>query len=287
MTATPPKPISVSDFVLVGIANAVPLAGYFLLDISFTAVALLYWLDAVTIIFVYAGLAMIATPERDVNARETISIAGPTGGRYFSEKPIRLSRRIPPIYLKNFRFIGPTTIFVLVIAIGAGGGVTVWGVGAGTVGGSTEGDVTDFAAQFSLFTDPAVFVIGSFIVATHLVTFYRYYGLAGRYRELTAYMTLDIQVTYVVAYGYLFTILVFWTIGTFLATGFVFPTIVSESFTWLLWEVLVACSFLLLKLLFERSRFYGERQPELDDDSFTASFSPTPPPGEVRVSSDE
>lgn len=93
-------------------------------------------------------------------------------------------------------------------------------------------------------------------------------------------MALEIQVKYAVCYAYLFFAVVTFAVTTFFVTGLTLPAVLSESDSRFVWEVLVAGSFLALKLAFELSRFRGEREPDLDDDSFTANFSPTPPPAE-------
>lgn len=266
-----------TGFILIGTANTLPVAGYFLLGWSFTIVALLFWLEAVTVLLFYAGLAMFATPESRIEERERIAPLGPIGGRYFSEKPRRLVSFIPPVYPKNLRFIIPTTGIGMLIATGAGGGVTVWGIGRRS---PLDGDVTDFLALFTAFERPLVFVIGLAIVVTHLVTLSRYYFGTERYQELTAHMALEVQTKYYALYLYFFLAMALYALATFFVIGLTLPAIVPDSTSLMIWEGVVAGTFLAVKLLFERSRFRGERQPNLNNDSFTANFSPTPPPSE-------
>ncbi|KDE59270.2 hypothetical protein EL22_23750 [Halostagnicola sp. A56] len=227
----------------------------------------------------YAGLAMLATPESRIGERERIAPLGPIGGRYFSEKPRRPVSFIPPIYPKNLRFVVPTTAIGMLIATGAGGGVTVWGVGRGSPLG---GDVTDFFALFTALAKPPVLVVGLAIVGAHLVPLSRYYFATGRYRDLTAHMALETQVKYYAVYLYFFLALTLYALVTFFVIGLAHPVIVSDSTSLVIWKGVVAGTFLALKLAFERSRIRGERRPSLDDDSFTANFSPTPPPAESR-----
>lgn len=158
--------------------------------------------------------------------------------------------------------------------------MTVWGIGRGS---TLDGDVTDFLALFTVFERPLVFVVGLSIIAAHLVTLFRYYFGTGRYREMTAYMALEIQAKYYALYMYFFLAMALYALATFFAIGLTLPAIVPDATSLMAWKVVVAGTFLALKLAFERSRFRGERRPDLDDDSFTANFSPTPPPSDTTT----
>ncbi|WP_049910306.1 DUF6498-containing protein [Natrinema gari] len=252
-----------TPFFPIAVATVLPVGGSFLLDWSPTAVVLLYWLEAVTVILFYGGLAMFATPERRIEEREERWTSG---------------RVIPPVYSENLRDVAAKTIVGLLIAVATGGSITVWGIGRGAVADSDE-SVIDFFAQFTVFEVPSVLAIGLFIVGTHLVTLSRYYYGTGRYRELTASMALDVQENYYALYLYFALGFVFYAVAMFFIIGLGLPASMPDSTVLTAWKVVVAGTFLALKLAFEWSRYRGERRPDIhDDDSFTANFSPTPPP---------
>jgi len=269
------------EFSLIGGANVLPVAGYFFFDWSFTVVGLLFWLEAVTVILFYAGLAMFAKPERQVTDREEMKAAGPIGGQYLSEKPRQPLDAIPSIYTKNLRFVIPSTTLMMLITMAGGGSVTVYGLN--TRGGS-DGHIGDFFAQFAVFETPAVLAAAIFVTGTQIVLLSRYYFGTGRYQELTAHMCLEVQSLYVSSYFYVLLAAVFYTLATFVIMGLIFEAVLPNVAFWPIWDVVIAGSCLALKLAFERSRFRGERQPGLEDDSFTSNFSPTPPPSENKDS---
>lgn len=248
------------SFFLIAVANALPVGGYFLLEWSATTVVLLYWFEAVTVILFYGGLAMFAPPERRVEKRE---------------EPRKSVRGSPPVYRENLRAVALKTIAGMLIAVAAGSSITVTGVGRAAP--DTDESVIDFFAQFAVFENSSVLAVGLFIVGIHLVTLSRYYYGTGRYRELTASMVLDIQVNYYVIYLYFAIGFVFYAVAMFFVIGLGSPSSVPDSTVWMVWKVVISGSFLAVKLAFEWSRFRGERRPDLDDDSFTANFSPTPP----------
>lgn len=251
-----------TSFFLIAIANVLPAVGYFLLDLSATAVVLLYWLEAVTVILFYGSLAMFAAPDRRVEERRDDRTA---------------IRFLPQIYPENLRSAGSRTIVGLLIATAAAGSRTVPGMGSR---GGSGGDVTDFFAQFTVFETPSVLAIGLILVGTQLVTLSRCYFGTGRYRELTASAVLDIQTKYYGLYLYFFVGFVLYAVASAIVIVVVLPAVVPGLSAWAAWKGWIAVSFLVLKLAFERSRVRGERRPGLDDDSFTSNFSPSPPPEE-------
>lgn len=248
-------------FASVGSASVLPIAGYFLLEWSFTALVLLFWLEAMTVILCYAWLGLIATPEA------TIADDGMPG---------RSDRRVPELNSENLEAVAPETVLGVLIATAAGGSITVWGVGR-RAGRETDESVVEFFAQFTVFQTPSVFVAGVIIVGIHVFTLSRYYVGTGRYRELTENMAIDVQMKYYGCYLLFVLCFVLYAVAMFLILGFALEGVVSDATGLLLWELVVAGSFLVSKLAFERSRFRGERRPDLEDDSFTANFSPTPP----------
>lgn len=258
-----------AELILIGTASVLPVAGS-LLDVwPFTAVVLLYLLEVVTILFFYAGLAMFAAPEQQLDERERIAPPGPLPDQYFSEEPWQPVDFIPPIYPKNLRFVIPMALFGLFMAFLAGAMFT------GSGGRRTEGRIGDFLAQFAVFESPSVFVAGLFIVSVHLLTLSRYYFGTGRYQELTAHMALEVVVNYYTLYFYFsFAFLLY-----ALMMLFVMDPLPPDF--WLSYGVVVAVSFLVPKLALEHSRYHGERQPELDE-GFASNFSPMPPPQSRR-----
>lgn len=268
------------EFGLVAVATVLPIAVYFLFDLPGTAIALLYVFEAITVLLLYAGLAMIANPENYLEEREKIVPAGPIDfvDRQFSDEPRRIVRFIPPIYPKNLRVIIPTSAIILVIVIGVGGAVTVpgWGLGPARSGGG--GTPMAFFEQFSMFEIPIVAVTGLFIGVIHIFTFYRYYLATGRYQDWTAHMALEIQVQYAVLYFFMYVVFFLYAIAVAVAFPPTLSNITSESTAWTVTLMVLVSSFIAVKWAFEWSRFRGERQPGLNDNSFTSNFSPTPPP---------
>ncbi|GAB7020670.1 hypothetical protein [Halostagnicola bangensis] len=273
------------EFAAIALATVLPIVAYFLLELPGTAIALLYVFEAMTVLLLYTGLTMFAKPESHLEERERIVPAGPLGfvDRRFGENPRRIVRSIPPVYLKNLRFVLPTTGGMLVLLIGVGGAVTVegWGLGRARSGGG--GNVMDFFAQFSMFEIPAVIIIALFIGFTHFITFYRYYFATGRYQELTAHMALEIQVKYAILYFFMYVLFFLYAVATAVVLTSTLPAVMSQSAAGGVSLVVLVGSFIALKWAFEWSRFRGERHPSLDDDSFTSNFSPTPPPTEGRT----
>lgn len=264
-------------FRLVALANLLPVAAYFLLGLPFAVLVVLFWVDVVVIFLCYAGVAMVSKPEQQIERRERIVPVGPSGDRFLPDSAWQPSRRLPPIYPRNLRFVVPSVIFFLVMSIAAAGGLTVSGVGS-RAGRREDGNVLDFFAQLSVLEELPVLVIALCIVAVHLVVFWQHYGRGGRDGTLTAHMALEIPVSYVVLYFLLFIGLVLYAIAAVFAVDLAVPDSIPDGVGIRIWEVAVAGPFLASKLALERSRLRGEEQSGLDDGSFVANFSPTPPP---------
>ncbi|NEU58042.1 DUF6498-containing protein [Halorussus sp. MSC15.2] len=260
------------DFGLVGLANLLPLVGFFLFDWELLVIGLLYWCDAVALMLVYSGYAMFAQPESRVEEREYTVLPGTVANGYWSQTPRTLSRFLPPIYTRNLRVILPTLIFVVFVILFTAGADWMAGTLESNIG--SPGNPVEFLSMFSVFASPLVLGVGAVILGVHVVTLYRRYVRRGKHEELSAYMTLEPPVRFILVYlafvppFFLYALLV----------GALLNGVLPHWGVYLLW----AGSFLALKLFLEWGRFRAERLP--DPDSYAAWFSPSTPSETVTLS---
>jgi len=261
------------EFGLLSLVNLLPLLGFFVFDWEFIVLGLLYWLDAVLLLVVYSGYALFAQPENRVEEREYTLLPGTVANGYWSEKPRRIFGSLPPIYTRNLRVIIPTVLFV--------GGLVMVTVGAdwlasdpdrGKLGGA--GNIEEFFSAFSSFTSPVVLGIGLLILLTHVLTIRRRYLGHNRHEELSAYMTLELPVRFILVYGGTFPLL-------FLSVNLIAVLIISVLPAWgfdLLW----ASSFLGVKLALERIRLRAEvlQSPS----GYAKWFTPSDPTETLQIS---
>ncbi|WP_135830494.1 DUF6498-containing protein [Halorussus halobius] len=261
------------EFGLLSLVNLLPLLGFFVFDWEFIVLGLLYWLDAALLLVVYSGYALFAQPENRVEEREYTLLPGTVANDYWSENPRTVAGFLPPVYTRNLRVIIPTVLFVggfVMVAIGSS-----WLAGDRTIGGrGGAGDLFEFLSAFSAFTSPVVLGIAFAIFATHVLTLYRRYVRHGRHEELSAYMTLELPVRFVLVYASAFPLLLFYALLVAVLTDPVLPVWAFD----LLW----AGSFLAVKLSFERARLRAEVLP--DPGGYAAWFTPSDPSETVELS---
>jgi len=261
------------EFGLLSLVNLLPLLGFFVFDWEFIVLGLLYWLDAVLLLVVYSGYALFAQPENRVEEREQTLLPGTVANGYWSENPRSISGSLPPIYTRNLRVIIPTVLFVgglVLVVIGAS-----WLAGdpnMGTRGGA--GDLFEFLSAFSAFTSPVVLGIGLAILFTHVLTLRRRYFGHGRHEKLSAYMTLELPVRFILVYAGLLPPLLF----AVLTAGLLVQALLPAWGFSLLW----AGAFLGVKLSLERLRLRAEVTP--NPGGYAAWFSPSDPSETLEVS---
>lgn len=261
------------EFGLLSLVNLLPLLGFFVFDWEFIVLGLLYWLDAVLLLVVYSGYALFAQPENRVEEREYTLLPGTVANGYWSENPRSISGSLPPVYTRNLRVIVPTVLFmvgIVMLAIGSS-----WLAGDSNMGArGGAGDLFEFLSAFSSFTSPVVLGIGLAILLTHVLTLRRRYLGHNRHEELSAYMTLERPVRFILVYAAMFPLLLFSLLGVGLLVDGVLPV---WGFS-LLW----AGSFLAVKLSFERARLRAEVLP--DPSGYAAWFTPSDPSETLEVS---
>ncbi|WP_132058728.1 hypothetical protein [Halorussus amylolyticus] len=260
------------DFGLIGIANLLPLVGYFLFDLEFMTLGLLYWFDVVALLLVYSGYAMFAQSESTVEERESTLLPGTIGDGYWSEAPRSIARSLPPIYTRNLRVVLPTVLFVTFVVVVFGASGLAGDPDLGIRGGA--GDIAEFLSAFSAFTSPVVFGVGLGILGTHVVTIHRRYIRSKRYEELSAYMTLELPVRFILVYVLSLPLVLFYSLSVSVLTGSILPT----------WgfDVLWAGSFLAVKLGLEWGRYRAEQMP--DPGGYAAWFTPSEPSETIELS---
>lgn len=260
------------DFGLLGFANLLPVVGFFLFDWELLVLGLLYWWDAVALMLVYSGYAMFAQPESRVEEREYTVLPGTVANEFWSQTPRTIARFLPPIYTRNLRVILPTVIFVVFMILFTVGADWMAGTPDSEIG--SPGDPVEFLSMFSVFASPPVLGVGAVILGVHVVTLYRRYICRGKYKKLSAYMTLEPPVRFVLVYV------------AFVPPFFLYALLVGALLNDVLpqWGVysLWTGSFLALKLFLEWGRLRAEQL--LDPDSYAAWFSPSTPSETVTLS---
>lgn len=264
------------DLVLVTAVIIVVGAGYFLVDVGLRIVGLWVFVDVLTSLCLYSGVAMVTTPESDVRSRDRVVPAGPVAriDEWFNTDAQIELPALPPIYPANLRFVLPTVLLLLIPVLGVGGTLTVEGWGIGRRSG---GSVTALVAQFGAFQRPLVAIIGAVVVLGQVGRFYRCHVVTGRYTRWTTHMLLESQIQYILWYSFLLIVVAVVAILAFLIAAVGIEPVVSTSIARTLWLGVVFSTAVGLKLAFEWSRIRGERQLTDSDESFTANFAPTPP----------
>lgn len=263
------------DLSIVSAVSVVAVGAFFAFDLDVRVLGLWVFLDVLTSFLLYSGAAMITVPERDVRTRDRVVPAGPVGRideHFDADSRINLSF-LPSIYPKNLRFVLPTVLLLLVPVFGIGGALAVEGWGFGRRAG---GSITGLFAQFETLRRPLVAVVGGLIVLAQIGRFYRCHVASGRYTRWTTHMMLEAGIQYVLWYALLTILLALYAMVTLVVLGFGIGPFVSDATGRTVWLAVLVSTALLVKLAFERSRIRGERQLDVDDDSFTSNFSPTP-----------
>ena len=241
---------------------------------------MLILLQLSTILLLYCGAALFTEPESSVADRETIVPAGPSDwiDRRFDADSRLSVLCLPPLNLKNLRFVVPSFLLGLVFATEIGAALTVEGGFTGRSRGSGGASLTALFQQFVAFKEPLVVLTGILLIAVELVRFYRCHVATGRYRQWTAHMMLTPLVQYLsLAFfvGFLFMLYAMLMLVIF---GVGVAPLVGDSLGRTLWVASVFASGIVVKLAIEWGRVCGERQLDVTTGSrFVAYFTPTPP----------
>ncbi|MEZ3145405.1 hypothetical protein [Halobaculum sp. MBLA0143] len=264
------------DFVILAVPVALAVVTAVVLDAGISVVGVWLFLDLATVWLLYGGVAMVTKPEETVQARGNLFLPGPVGwidDRFGADSRVSLPG-MPSIYPKNLRFAVPVSILMSIVVLGVGTGVAT----DGGLGRRSGGTVSELLGALAVLERPAVAVVGAAVVLAQVARFYRSHVATGRHERLTAYMVLDMQVTYMLLYAFgLFPFAVFVFVTGLVADSLV-ASAIGELTALLLWVVVAAVTGGAAKLVLERSRVRGERRPGLDGEESTARLSPTPPP---------
>jgi len=262
------------SYTLIGIANALPILGYYRFGFRPNIIGLLYWVDAVSIVFLYSFLGLFANPEPDSGKGEDSNSDGRAWLTYFLDREVKVVPFAPPVNVTNFRSVFPATVLGMLWLLAAGYGVTVGNLGKTPTSGAT---VTDFFRLFSNFGRTTVLVMALVMVSIQFTVFYSYYFHSGRYRQMTGTMAMEIQAVYWVWFTMLtIPLTVYFFVAALLVLGLM-PIFVPGTITLAIWHAALIGPFFGTKMLLESSRLIGERQPGRDDGFFISRFSPTPP----------
>lgn len=265
------------DLVILAVPVVFGAATAFLLDIGLRVMGVWLFLDLATVWFLYGGVAMVTRPEEEIEARGNLFLPGPVGwidDRFGADTQLSLSGWLS-VYPKNLRFVVPVSVLMSVVVLGVGSGVAAEGGGLGRHSGGTVSGLLD---ALTVLERPAVAVVGATLVFAQVVRFYRCHVATRQHERLTAYMVLDMQVTYLLVYGFGLFPLFFAVLLSVIVVGFLTDLVAAGLPSQLVWTAVVAAVGGGGKLVLERSRVRGERRPGLDDESATTRLSPTPPP---------
>lgn len=258
------------EFGLLLIANVLPLLGHALFGWGYRTVVQLYCIDVVALLAVYGGCAMFAKRRSLVDEREQTLL--PTfGGGESDETPrtITLRRSLPPVYLRNLRVVVPTVLFCVSIVFALGVVATV--PADETASGWPAARIGPFISAFSAFASPLRFGAALAIVAAHLLTVPRSYFRRRRYEEMSAYVTLELPVRFVLVYAGLAALCFSALVLVLAVTGLILPKWTGVV------PVLVALS---TKFALDWNRLRAERTT--NPDGIATWFVPTDPPARDR-----
>lgn len=275
------------DFALLASVHVLAVAVYFVSDLGIRIFGLLVLLEFLIILLLYCGAALFTDPEPSVADRETIVPAGPSN--WIDSRFDRNSRlsfpRLPPLHLKNLRFVVPSFLLGLLLATGIGAALTVDGGFSGRSRGSGGASLTAVFQQFVVFEEPLVVLTGTLLIVAEVARFYRCHVATGRYRQWTTHMMLTPLVQYLSLALFVSFLFVLYTVLTLLTFGIGVASLVGDSLGRTLWVVVVLASGIVVKLAIEWGRVCGERQLDVTTGSrLTKYFTPTPPGGSTRGS---
>ncbi|MFC7057414.1 hypothetical protein [Halovenus salina] len=268
------------DFGLLVGVHVLAVAVLFTSDLGVHVSGLFVLLQLSTMLFLYCGAALFTEPESSVADRETVVPAGPSDwiDRRFDADSGLSVPRLPPLNLKNLRFVVPSFLLGLVLATGIGAALTVEGGFSGKSRGSGGASLTELFQQFVVFKKPLVALAGILLIAAESVRFYRCHVATGRYRQWTTHMMLTPLVQYLSLAFFVSFFFALYAVLTLLTFAIGAASIVGDSLGRTLWIALLLTSGLVLKLAIEWGRVRGERQLDVPTGSrLVAYFTPTPP----------
>lgn len=273
------------EFSLLAGVHILAVGVYFVSDPGTRFFGLLALLEFCIILLLYCGAALFTEPEPSVADRETIVPAGPSNWidrRFDCDSRLSFSR-LPPVNLKNLRFVVPSFLLGLLAATAIGAALTVeGGFGRSRSGGAS---LTTVFQQFVVFTDPLVVFTGTLLIVAEVVRFYRCHVATGRYRQWTTHMMLTPLVHYLLLAMFVSFLFVLYTMLTLLIFGVGVASLVGDSLGRTLWVVVVLASGIVVKFAIEWGRICGERQLDVTTGSrLIKYFTPTPPNGSTRDS---
>ncbi|SDQ46493.1 DUF6498-containing protein [Natronobacterium texcoconense] len=257
--------------IIVGV-NLFPLVGFVLFDWEPILVGLLYWLDVVSLVLVYSVCALFAQRWSHTELEEKSLLPGTVGLDYWSDEPRNLSRSLPPVYTRNLAVIIPTALFLLFVLFAVGAQAFFGDI---ELGRRVAGDAFAFLGAFGVFATLEGVVTGAVIIGAHAITIHRAYFRTGKYRDQSAYMVLESTIRFVLLYvtclfAFLFYLVLVLAVGEFVVTSIVSETVAQQGAV-----VVLAASFLAVKLALERMRLRAEWTEKA---GLTSWFRPSPLP---------
>ena len=266
------------DFALLVGVHVLTVVVFFSSGLGVRIFGLFVLLQLSTMLLVYCGAALFTKPESSVSDRETVVPAVPSDwiDRRFDADSELSVPHLPPLNLKNLRFVAPSFLLGLVLTTGMGAALTVEGAFIVRSQGSGGPPLTDLFQQFVVFKKPLVALTGALLIAAELVRFYRCHVATGRYRQWTAHMMLTPLVKYSLLTPFVSFLFMLYAILTLVIVGLGATSLVGNSLE--LWIAILLTSGVVLKLAIEWGRVCGERQLGVTTGGrLVAYFIPTPP----------
>jgi hypothetical protein len=274
------------DFALLAGVHGLAVAVYLVSDLGIRVLGLFIFIELLTMLLLYCGAALFTEPESNVNDRETVAPAGPSywfDRRFDADSRLSLGS-LPPLRLKNLRFVVPSFLLGLLVVTGVGGALTL-GEGLGGRSRASGFSLAEFFRQFAVFGEPLVAITSTLVIAAEGARFYRCHVTTGRYREWTTHMMLTPLVQYLFLALWASFLFVLYTILIFVVLGLGVAPIVGDSLGRTLSEGVVLVTGLVVKLGIEWGRVCGERELDVSFGSWvTEYFTPTPPDRGTRSS---
>ena len=248
-------------------ANLLPVAGLWLFEWSFTTLFVLYWLDLVTLLLVYGCCSLFAQRPIVAEGRDMrlagITKRGPNDSWGEPSRVVRLSERLPPMYVQNVRLLIPNLLVGLGFMLAAGGGVVSFTT---DYPAGTRRWLSEIAAL------PTTTLVGAAaMVGSHCFDAYQSYFKPRRYERLSAHMALEIPFRPILL---LVVASVVGIVAVMLAALVVNAAVGETAAYWTLVSLGVG-GFLLVKLTIEWGRFRAQRSA--DPDGIGAWFTPEDP----------
>jgi|GEM_PF-2420451 len=265
------------DFAILAVPTVLVVSTVVVLDVGLRVVGVWLFLDLATVWLLYGGVAMVTKPEGNVEARGNLFLPGPVGwidSRFGTDSRLSLPGGLS-VYPKNLRFVVPVLLLMSILVLGVGSGIAAENGGLGRNSGGTVSGLID---ALVVLERPVVAAVGAVLVLAQVARFYRCHVATGRHERLTAYVVLDMQVTYLLVYGFGLFPLFIAVIAVVAVVELLVAPGIAESAPQFSWVVVGATGGGIAKLVLERARVRGERRPGLDDETATTRLSPTPPP---------